>query len=92
MRILFLSGGARESTLAYLLERRENVVGVVTPRPSAANRRFEGVIRAAERHGVPVHFVDKENTASVLKELSFDMLLSCGFSFLISKYLASTLV
>lgn len=85
MRIVFLSGGAREAALKMLLENNENVCGVITPRLTDNNRRFEKVITTAIEHGVPVFPVSKNDLWHQLKILRPDAIVSCGFPFIIEK-------
>lgn len=80
-----MSGGAREKALQYLLQHRINVVAVVTPLPTAANSRFQGVIDVAQDYGVQVKTVDRNGVYQCLKGLDFDILLSCGFTFIIDQ-------
>ena len=53
-RVLFLSGGAREQTLDYLLKNGVNIEGVITPFPNKRNDRVINVIKVAEQRGIPV--------------------------------------
>ena len=82
-KILFLSGGAREQTLDFLLKNDMNIVGVITPFPSERNNRFSNVVKVAEQNDIPVEYVDRESLHSVVKKYHADILLSCGFSFVI---------
>ena len=82
-KVLFLSGGQREQTLEYLLKHNINIVGVITPFPSRKNDRFLNVIKIAECNGIPVEYVNKENLYDAVKKYPADVLLSCGFSFVI---------
>lgn len=83
-RVLFLSGGAREHTLDFLLKNGINIVGVITPFPSKRNNRFSKVVETAEHGGIPVEYVNKENLCDTIQKYNADILLSCGFSFVIS--------
>lgn len=85
MRIVFLSGGAREKSLRYLLEKKEQVIAVITPYISKKNNRFKDVILTACEFGVPVYPVRKETLLSVINKLDFEILVSCGFSYIIDK-------
>lgn len=85
MKIVFMSGGAREGALHTLLEKGENVVGVITPYLSEGNRRFIGVIEVAIAHGVPVYPIHKEGVEEIVRRLSAELLVSCGFPYLISQ-------
>lgn len=83
MKSVFLSGGAREQALSYLLHKGEDVIAVVTPRPSESNRRFEKVVTTAIENDIPVISVDRHDVATKLAELQFDLLISCGFPFIL---------
>ncbi|MGE5329817.1 MAG: methionyl-tRNA formyltransferase [Deltaproteobacteria bacterium] len=89
MKIVFMSGGAREKALKYLLEKKENVVAVITPYLSDKNRRFENVILTAAEYGIPIFSVDKNNVESTLEKIDFDTLISCGFSYILSEKIIS---
>ena len=82
-RVLFLSGGAREQTLSYLLKNKIDIICVVTPFPTKENNRFSNVVKIAEQNSIPVEYVNRENLYSVVKKYNADILLSCGFSFVI---------
>src|ERR1041384_4007416 len=84
MKIIFLSGGARESALEALLKNRENVIAVITPHLSKSNSRFENVIKTALKYGVKVINVTKDDLNSKLENIEFDLLISCGFSYIIA--------
>ena len=85
MKIVFLSGGAREEALKGLLQAKKEVVGVIVPKLSKQNDRFKNVILTAIEHGVTVYPVDKDSVTSQLKALNFDILISCGFSYVLDK-------
>lgn len=82
-KVVFISAGAREKTLEYILKEHINVVAVVTPFLSEKNNRFLGVIDVAERYNVPIFQVTKENIVDVVNGIDANVLLSCGFSFVI---------
>lgn len=82
-RVLFLSGGAREQTLDFLLRNGINIVGVITPFPSEKNNRFSDVVKIAEHNGISVEYANKENLYNVVTKYHAEILLSCGFSFVI---------
>ncbi len=82
-RVLFLSGGAREQTLDYLLKNGVNIEGVITPFPNKRNDRFINVIKVAEQRGIPVEYANRENLYCVVNKYRANILLSCGFSFTI---------
>ena len=85
MKMVFLSGGAREKTLRYLFENGEDIIGVVTPRLTKGNRRFEEVITTAVEYGAPVYPVTRNGTREVLQHLKPALLISCGFPYLLDK-------
>lgn len=84
-KILFLTGGAREGVLESLLLAGSNVVAVVCPRPSKVNSRFIPSIVLAHQYGIPVITVKKTDIFDKLEGLDFDILLSCGFSYILNK-------
>lgn len=84
MDIIFFTGGAREKALKALIESGINVVSVVCPRPSKNNSRFVPSILIAHERGIPVITVDKDNIYEMVKNIQFDILLSCGFSFMLT--------
>ncbi|MFP6861675.1 methionyl-tRNA formyltransferase [Pseudomonas sp.] len=85
MRIVFLSGGARHNALRYLLQRGENVCAVVTPLLNAGNCRFKDVVLTAVEFGVPVFPVLREGVDDVIKRFAPDVIVSCGFPYILSK-------
>lgn len=85
MRIVFLSGGARQKSLEYLCKNGANIVGVVTPIPSKANSRFLPVIEVARTYNVPVYEVKKTDLEETLRKIDFDILVSCGFTYILEK-------
>lgn len=80
-----MSGGARSAVLRLLLEKGEEVVSVITPWLSPSNSRFTDVITTAVEFGIPVIPVKRNTLHDVLVGIDFDILLSCGFSYIISK-------
>jgi len=89
MKIAFLSGGAREQALRYILERGENVCAVLTPLLKESNRRFEKVILSAIEYGVPVFPVTRESVKEVLSEIKPDIIVSCGFPYIVDQSVIS---
>jgi len=85
MNIIFMSGGAREKALQYLLRKKENIIAVITPYLTKKNRRFENVIKTAIEFGIPVFPVKKNDVTPTLKKINYDILISCGFSYIIDK-------
>lgn len=86
MKIVFMSGGAREGALRFLLEEEENLIGVITPILSDRNRRFLSVIEVAIEYGVPVYPIKKRRQIKdTIRKLSPDILISCGFPYIIEK-------
>ncbi len=85
MDIVFFTGGTRKKALLALIENGINVIAVVCPRPSKANSRFLDVIIAAHEHGIPVITVTKESIYEAIKSLKFDVLVSCGFSYILNE-------
>ena len=85
MKIIFLSGGAREKALRNLLEKGEKVEAVIVPFIKPTNDRFKNVIYTAVEFGVKVIPVEKENIYKVLKKIDFDLLISCGFPYILNK-------
>lgn len=83
IRVIFISGGAREKTLEYLLQNNITVVAVVTPYISEKNDRFSGVLDVARLYGIAIYQVTRENIVETVNSINADVLLSCGFSFTI---------
>jgi methionyl-tRNA formyltransferase len=84
MKIVFMSSGAREKALRYLLQKNEEVVGVITPYPGQGNQRFAAVIATALEFGVPIFNVNRETLPQTLHRIGFDVLVSCGFGYIIN--------
>ncbi|MGE6791806.1 methionyl-tRNA formyltransferase [Pseudomonas guineae] len=85
MKIVFLSGGARHHALRHLLERGENVCAVITPFMSVGNCRFKDVVLTAVEFGVPVFPVVRDGVGDVIKQLKPDVIVSCGFPYILSE-------
>lgn len=83
MKVVFLTGGARELALRHLLDNGIEVVALVCPKPSKKNNRFAQAILTAHEFGVPVKCIDKQEVTTTLQQLEYDVLLSCGFSYII---------
>lgn len=90
MRVVFMSGGARHLALEYLLNQGVNIVAVITPVPSEKNNRFIDVMHTANKYGVDVYSIGKENVTDTLKGIEYDILLSCGFSYIITQEAINT--
>ncbi|WP_431098457.1 methionyl-tRNA formyltransferase [Polaromonas aquatica] len=85
MRIAFLSGGAREHALRFLLEKGENVCGVITPALTPQNRRFERVVTTAIEFFVPVIPTKRNGLGAILDQLKPDVIVSCGYPYVIDR-------
>lgn len=85
MKTIFMSGGEREKALKYILDKGVNVVAVITPVLTKQNQRFEKVILTAVEYGIPVFPTGKDSLFNVLKNLEFELLVSCGYPYIISK-------
>ena len=85
MKIIFLSGGAREKALRNLLEKGENVEAVIVPLITKSNDRFKNVIFTAIEFGVKVIPVKKNEIFKALKDIDFDLLISCGFPYILDE-------
>lgn len=85
MKCIFMTGTAREKSIRYLLEIGVNITHIITPRLSRANRRFTNVVLTAAEFGVPLTTVTKESVDSVIGALDYEVLISCGFSYIIKK-------
>lgn len=81
MKVIFISGGAREKTLEYLLNNGINIVAVVTPYVSEKNARFSRVLDVAKAYGITIYQVTNESIVNTVNSIDADVLLSCGFSF-----------
>lgn len=84
MKIAFLSGGAREQALCYILDKGVHVGVVITPYFSKGNKRFKGVVEVALEYGVPVFPVRKDGLYNALQNFDYDLIVSCGFPYLIN--------
>ena len=85
MKIIFLSGGAREKALRNLLEKGENVEAVIVPLITKSNDRFKNVIFTAIEFGIKVIPVKKNEIFKALKDIDFDVLISCGFPYILDE-------
>lgn len=85
MKIAFLSGGARERALQYLIDKHEHIAAVITPPPSEKNSRFLNVIETARVNNIPVYAPSRLDVTKLLQELRPDILVSCGYSFILDE-------
>jgi methionyl-tRNA formyltransferase len=85
MKIVFMTGGARKEALEFLLEKNENVIAVITPVLSSSNKRFLSVVETALQFGITICPIKREQLKSTIEELSPDILISCGFPYLIER-------
>lgn len=90
MKIIFLSGGAREKALKNLLKKGEDIEAVIVPELTKSNDRFKNVILTAIEYGVKVLPVKKNNIEAVINDLKFDILISCGFPYILSETVIKT--
>ncbi len=87
MKCIFLTGTARDKSLRFLLEKGVPITHVITPRLSKGNRRFSDVILTAAEFGVPILPVTKDQINPTLNKLDYDILISCGFSYILDQEL-----
>tara|TARA_B110000003_G_scaffold271206_1_gene304977 strand:+ start:684 stop:1439 length:756 start_codon:yes stop_codon:yes gene_type:complete len=85
MKIIFLSGGAREKALRNLLEKGENIEAVIVPFITKSNDRFKNVIYTAIEFGVKVIPVKKNEIFKILNDIDFELLISCGFPYILNE-------
>jgi len=90
VKIVFLSAGAREKALRGIVEAGEQVSAVITPYLSDSNRRFEGVINTALEYGIPVYPVRRNGVFDAVRKAEADILISCGFSFILDEEVISS--
>jgi len=90
MKIVFITGSSRARTLEYLIGKGEAIVALITPPASRKNRRFEDAVRVAEKHRIPVMQVARKSLLAALRSLDFEVLLSCGYPYLIDQACLST--
>jgi methionyl-tRNA formyltransferase len=83
MRTIFLSGGQRELALKYILNKGIEVVAIITPILNENNNRFQEVINVGAEYGVPIFPTKKTDLGKVIKGLSYDVLISCGYPYII---------
>ena len=85
MKVVFLSGGAREKALRYLIQKNISIEAVITPFLSSKNDRFKQVILTAIKNGVKVIPVNRDSLTPTLKEIKPDVLISCGFPYMLDQ-------
>lgn len=85
MKTVFMTGGSRELALRHLLEKGVDVVALICPRPSNSNSRFLEAILTAHEFGIPVCCVAKNEVTATLMAINYDLLVSCGFSYVIDE-------
>lgn len=83
MKVLFMTGGARSQTFRHLIKNNVSIVALVTPMPSKGNSRFLDSIEVANTFNIPHLAVSKDNIDQTLLTLDFDILVSCGFSYIL---------
>ena len=85
MKVLFLTGGDREKAFNFLLKKNINIIALITPIKTKKNYRFEKCILTAKKYGVKTISVSKKNIEEKLNKLDFDLIISCGFTYILSK-------
>jgi methionyl-tRNA formyltransferase len=85
VKVVFLSGGAREKALRYLIQKNVSIEAVITPLLSSKNERFKQIILTAIENGIKVMPVDRDNLTRTLNEIKYDVLISCGFPYIIDQ-------
>ena len=85
MKIIFLTGGDRDDSLKYLIKKKLDIVAIVTPKPNKKNTRFLNSIKTAKKNSIKNIFVNKDNIEKKLKNIDFDLLISCGFTYILTK-------
>jgi len=84
MRVVFLTGGARELALRHLLEKGISITALICPKPSKQNSRFAQAILTAHEFGIKVICVNKNEVTPTLESLEYDVLLSVGFTYILN--------
>lgn len=85
MKVLFLTGGQRQQALSELIKSGQEVVALVCPIPSSKNDRFLDAVLVALKNDIPIITVSKNDIFKKLCHLEFDILLSCGFSYILGE-------
>jgi methionyl-tRNA formyltransferase len=85
MRILFLSGGFREDTLSHLLDAGVHVQALVVASGDRFLDRCRSVVDVAVRQGLSVHPVEQGGVGEIIAHYDSDVVVSCGFPYLLSK-------
>lgn len=84
MKIIFFSYGRRINTLIHLLEKDFNIIKIVISNDSNKNdqKKFDFI---SKKFGVDIVKVSKHNIYEKIEKIEFDILISCGFNFILEK-------
>lgn len=85
MRIVFLSGGARHRALEKLIIEGENIIAVIVPYLTKSNDRFKKVIEIAKKYNIKILNTNKDDVYKTLNILEYDILVSCGFPYILNE-------
>ena len=84
MKILYFTSGARHFTLNHIIKKSFKIVSIVVPMINE-NSRFYKSIQIGQKAKIPIIEVTKDNIFEQIKNIDFDVLISCGFSFILEK-------
>tara|TARA_B100001059_G_scaffold102681_1_gene102433 strand:+ start:14502 stop:15260 length:759 start_codon:yes stop_codon:yes gene_type:complete len=88
MKIIYFTSGSRHKTLKHVISKSYNIVAVVFPLPKK-NSRFLNSIAVAKKHGLPIIYVEKQDIYELVKSYDFDVIVSCGFNYIIEERVIS---
>lgn len=83
MKILLLTGGAKAQLLESLIADGRKISAVVVPQSKKYRSRFEPTVQSASSLHIPIICPPPSSLADYLKDVDFNILLSCGYPFLI---------
>lgn len=87
-RIVILVGGDRKNAVEYLRKNGSDlidIIAVITPIPTEKNSRFLSVIDYVKSENVPYKSIKPQDLFSVLKGMEYDILVSVGWTHIITE-------
>lgn len=84
-RILFLTGHDKSALFRHLVDQGHNIVALVVPKSRKYQPKFKNTVIEAVYDNIPVITASIKDLAGALKGIEFDILLSSGYPFMITK-------
>lgn len=83
MKVLFLPGAGKTKLLNTLIESQVSIVAVVVPKSRKYFPKYQELISIAAQNNVRIICAPPKNLHELTNDVEFDVLLSCGYPFVI---------